>query len=157
MTAFARQADAEGKFFVVAPGATEPSGLWSAINSGVFLIKNDARGADFLARTMTTDSAVVVDWWDEKRYGICTGGMDQDIMTWLLETQGFGEQFGLGHELVPEDLLDRFHVTVRSPMGRGERAARESIAQAMIRTKPHLQRIRPLIQPAITKLKKRLA
>ncbi|GAB3018503.1 hypothetical protein GCM10011376_00460 [Nocardioides flavus (ex Wang et al. 2016)] len=51
----------------------------------------------------------------------------------------FAERFGIGQELVPEDLLDRFSVKVRSPMTRPEIAARTQAWRWRGRLKPYLK------------------
>jgi hypothetical protein len=195
------QAEAESKSLIIAPGVKEPQGFWSYINAGVFIVKNDTRGREFLQRTMATDGELVREWWDAERHGMFNGGYDQDVMTWLLDEEGYAEstlwadhrdlnsrihyyessprdafichfagfwdkklgvaqfadRFDLGQELVPERLLDQFHVVVRDPMGKQERAAREIVLRAAGFTKSRLAPIRPLIQPAVRVLKRRLA
>lgn len=51
----------------------------------------------------------------------------------------FAERFSVGHELVPEHLLDKYSVKVRSPMGRAERHARAARQYAIGRAKPYLK------------------
>lgn len=55
----------------------------------------------------------------------------------------FAERFGVGEELVPEHLLDRYSVRVRSPMTRPERLARAARARAWSRAK---RTVRPLLE-----------
>lgn len=51
----------------------------------------------------------------------------------------FAERFHIGHELVPEELLDKYSVTVRSPMNRTERSVRALRQEAIGRAKPYLK------------------
>ncbi len=51
----------------------------------------------------------------------------------------FGRRFGVGQELVPESLLDRFSVRVRSPMGPVEYARREVWMRESSRVKAYLR------------------
>lgn len=51
----------------------------------------------------------------------------------------FGRRFGVGQELVPESLLDRFSVRVRSPMGRLEYARRAIWMRESSRVKAYLR------------------
>jgi hypothetical protein len=54
----------------------------------------------------------------------------------------FAKRFGVGQELVPEELLDRFSVVVRSPMGPVEQWLRSGRWQARGRLKPYLKPLR---------------
>ncbi len=182
---FIHQAEAEGRFMVVADGPLEPNGFWSTLNSGVMCLKNTPEMREMIAMADGEHLAAVAAWWDERRHGTFTGG-DQDIFTWWLDTTGrmdrvlfvdhrelnsrghyyedslddafvmhfcgwgdkeigvvsFSERFGVGHELVPEELLDRFSVRVRSPMGRAERAFRMGRWGLRNRAKPYLKPVR---------------
>lgn len=51
----------------------------------------------------------------------------------------FADRFGIGHELVPDHLLDKYSVAVRSPMSRPERAFRAGRQEAIGRAKPYLK------------------
>lgn len=51
----------------------------------------------------------------------------------------FAEKWNIGQELVPAELLDRFHVNVRSPMGPVERLARTQAWHWRGRLKPYLK------------------
>lgn len=183
---YAREAEAAGKFHVIARGVEEPQGFWSYVNAGVFMVKSCPTGFDFLQDIMAGDPQTVVDWWDAEKFGMCNGGYDQDVMTWLMATKdygqgtlwadhrewnsryhyythslkdafichfagfpdkkmgvvGFANRYGVGQELVPEELLDRFHVTVRSPMGRAEQRVRMRVWQTRGQLKPYLKPIR---------------
>ncbi|EWS81730.1 hypothetical protein [Brachybacterium phenoliresistens] len=179
-----RQAEESGEFLVIAEGPLEPNGFWSKINSGVVLLRNDARGTELLRRLTSVPLETVRSWWDEDRDGVFTGG-DQDQMWWALNESGllhearivshrdlnsrghyyessltdnavmhfcghrdkalgiarFAQRFGIGHELVPDHLLDRYSVRRRSPMGRAELAARAARQEAIGRAKPYLKPI----------------
>lgn len=58
----------------------------------------------------------------------------------------FADRFHIGQELVPEPLLDKYHVRVRSPLKGAARAWRErrvdTLAAAKYRLRPHKDRIR---------------
>lgn len=54
----------------------------------------------------------------------------------------FAERWGIGQELVPDELLDRFHVRVRSPMGPAEKWLRTKRWHARGRLKPYLKPVR---------------
>lgn len=58
----------------------------------------------------------------------------------------FADRFGIGQELVPEPLLDKYHVRVRSPLRGAARVWRErrvdALAAARYRLRPHKDRIR---------------
>ena len=54
----------------------------------------------------------------------------------------FADRFGIGQELVPEDLLDRFSAKVRSPMTKPEIAARTHAWRWRGRLKPYLKPVR---------------
>lgn len=60
----------------------------------------------------------------------------------------FAKRFGIGQELVPDELLDRFSVRVRSPMSDREFARRDFRTRTMSRVKkelrPHYHRLRSL-------------
>lgn len=58
----------------------------------------------------------------------------------------FGERFGLGQELVPAELLDRFSSKVRDPMGRPEVIARTQAWHWRGRLKPYLKPIRERVR-----------
>lgn len=188
-----RRAEQDGEFLVVAEGPLEPNGFWSRINTGVVLLRNDARGTELLRRLSAVPLETVRAWWDDERDGIFTGG-DQDQMWWALHETGlldgtrivshrelnsrghyyetsmtdnavmhfcghrdkplgiarFAQRFGVGHELVPEHLLDRYSVRRRSPMSRAELAARAARQEAIGRAKPYLK-------PVITAVRRRRA
>jgi hypothetical protein len=54
----------------------------------------------------------------------------------------FAERFGIGQELVPEHLLDRFSARVRSPMTAPEIFARTQAWHWRGRLKPYLKPVR---------------
>jgi hypothetical protein len=54
----------------------------------------------------------------------------------------FAERFGVGQELVPDVLLDRFSAQVRSPMGAVERSLRTQRWRWRGRVKPYLKPVR---------------
>ncbi|OKL55023.1 hypothetical protein BSZ39_01215 [Bowdeniella nasicola] len=184
-----QRAEREDKFLVIAEGAVEPNGWWSNINTGVFLLRNDARGHQLVDLMSESRLDAVRAWWNEERDGLFTNG-DQDQMWWALNTHGliddtiivdhhllnsrghyyddslsnafvmhfcghrdkplgiarFADRFGIGHELVPEHLLDEYGVSVRSPMTATEYRARAlrlaMIGQAKKYGKPLIRQIR---------------
>ena len=58
----------------------------------------------------------------------------------------FADRFDIGQEIVPEPLLDKYHVRVRSPLRGARRAWRErsvdTLAAVKFRLRPHKDRIR---------------
>lgn len=54
----------------------------------------------------------------------------------------FGRRFGLGQELVPENLLDKYSVRTRDPMSRPEQYVRRQAWHLRGRLKPYLKPIR---------------
>lgn len=149
-------AEGAGQFLVVAEGPVEPNGVWSRINSGVLLMRNDERTHRLLSLAQETDVASLVDDWDFEQHGLFSGG-DQDalwhalcthpelmggttivaheelnsrphLLRGPLETvlnlhfcgphkesriQQFARHQGLGLELVPRSLLDKYSVRRR--------------------------------------------
>ncbi|GAA1310745.1 hypothetical protein [Brachybacterium tyrofermentans] len=57
----------------------------------------------------------------------------------------FADRFGVGHELVPEELLDKYSVRVRSPMSHLEQGIRAFRQELIGRLKPY---VRPLVVQA---------
>lgn len=88
------QAEEEDHFLVIANGPLEPNGFWSKINTGVFLIRNDADGKRLLELMRSVDLAEVRDWWNDDRDGVFTSG-DQDQMWWALNTTGLIDRASL--------------------------------------------------------------
>lgn len=72
-------AEADGSFLVVAEGPVEPTGIWSAINSGVMLLRRDPRTTLLLDRAQGTDVDSLRDTWDFEADGLFSGG-DQDAL-----------------------------------------------------------------------------
>ena len=60
----------------------------------------------------------------------------------------FAKRFGIGQELVPELLLDRYSVRVRSPMKYAEFTARAARQEAISKVKPY-------VKPALDRLSAR--
>ncbi len=182
----ALRANLENKTFVISRGVEEPQGLWSYVNSGVFMVKNSPEGAALVQSVLDADPEEVTKWWDPVRYGMFTSGHDQDLLTWALVDGGFeastlwvdhrelnsryhyyrtslneafichfcgfpdkkmgvvafANHFEIGHELVPSNLLDKFHASVRSPMSHLEQQARLSRWRWRGRLKPYLKPLR---------------
>lgn len=87
---FIHAAERHDKFLVIAEGAVEPNGWWSKINTGVLLLRNDARAHKLLDLMSTAELSRVREWWDEDRDGLFTNG-DQDQMWWALTSSGLVE------------------------------------------------------------------
>lgn len=81
------EAELSGDFLVIAEGPMEPNGFWSAINTGVFALKNNPRSFELLSQMSGNGLESARSWWDGSKYGVFTGG-DQDIFTWWLATHG---------------------------------------------------------------------
>lgn len=81
------QAERDDRFLVIAEGAVEPNGWWSRMNTGVFALRNDPRTRQMLRRMRDTSVAEVRSRWNEREWGLFTGG-DQDVMCWALEETG---------------------------------------------------------------------
>lgn len=58
---------------------------WTAVNSGVMLLKNSLKTRQFLDDCLQQDRAAVKAGWDAATYGLYTGG-EQDVITHLLYT-----------------------------------------------------------------------
>ena len=73
------EAERRGLWGVIAEGPVEPSGVWSAINTGVMVLRNDARTRAVLdaARSMDIDELRLA--WDSQSDGLFTSG-DQDAV-----------------------------------------------------------------------------
>lgn len=149
-------AEDRGQFLVIAEGPVEPTGIWSRINSGVMLLRDDPRTHRLLDSAQATDVPELLHTWDFDRDGLFSGG-DQDALWHTLATDPdlmsgvdivahehlnsrphlvsgslddvlnvhfcgahkqsriheFAMQRGLGLELVPRDLLEKYSVKVR--------------------------------------------
>lgn len=91
-----QEAERENKFFVVSEGPVEEGGVWSRINTGVMLVRNDPRSWKLLAKSRTIDLDTVRDWWSDERDGIFTSG-DQDTIWWTLRNN---QELNEGHTIV---------------------------------------------------------
>jgi hypothetical protein len=60
-------------------------GAWTFISSGQFFLRATRRSTQFLDAVASTDLEQVKAWWDQKRFGMYTGG-DQDAMVYVLVT-----------------------------------------------------------------------
>ncbi len=150
------QAERDDMFAVMAEGPREPNGVWSRINSGVLLLRNDPRTDRLLAISQSMDVPSLAQEWDFESDGLFSGG-DQDALWHALRTdselmsglrivghgelnsrphlldgaisdvlnvhfcgphkesriQEFARKYGLGLELVPGHLLDKYSVRRR--------------------------------------------
>lgn len=62
-------------------------GIWSYINSGVFLIRNRARALSVFEEAIRLPMPTVEAWWDREKYGHFVAGGDQERLTYLFETK----------------------------------------------------------------------
>ncbi|KRE97318.1 hypothetical protein ASG76_00890 [Nocardioides sp. Soil774] len=151
------ESERRGLWGVIAEGPTEPSGVWSAINTGVMVLRNDERTRTVLDTARSADIDDLRSAWDSTADGLFTSG-DQDAIWATVKGQPsirehlevvsherlnsrphlydggldsalavhfcgpgdkranvarFAERFGLGHELVPTALLDKYDVRRR--------------------------------------------
>ena len=74
-------ADAEARdlFLVIAEGPVETDGVWTKVNSGVMLLRNDPRAFAFLDAAQTRDLAAIEADWSPQDEGLYTFG-DQDAI-----------------------------------------------------------------------------
>lgn len=80
------QAEERGDFLIIAEGPAEPDGSWTGVNSGVMLLRSDARAFEFLRRSMEADLSAIRASWDEASEGLFTNG-DQDAI-WRTIVEG---------------------------------------------------------------------
>jgi hypothetical protein len=175
-------AEERDQFLVIADGPVEPTGIWSRINSGVMLLRDDPRTHRLLQLAQAVDVPELVHTWNFERDGLFSGG-DQDALWHTLTNhpelmagvdivphedlnsrphlvttnldavlnvhfcgphkqsriQEFARQRGLGLELVPRDLLDKYSVKVRQePSWR--RYARLRLAREVERARSRVRR-----------------
>jgi glycosyltransferase involved in cell wall biosynthesis len=81
-------AAAEGFSMVIADSPRSADGRWTAINSGVFALRNTPESAELLRAAMSVTTDEVRNWWNDDEYGYFTNG-DQDSLYWAIKTQGF--------------------------------------------------------------------
>ena len=169
LKALIQAAEDAGDWCVVAEGPVEPQGVWSAINTGVMALRNDARTTAMLERARHADLAEVAKSWRSDDWGLFTRG-DQDAIWWSIvsdeelrdgcrivkhtelnsrphliicnpnEVQAvhfcgpgdkrarvarFGRQFGMGQELVPSWLLEKYGIRRREVLADPELMWRE--------------------------------
>lgn len=97
-----QEAERADKFFVVSEGPVEEGGVWSRINTGVMLVRNDPRSWKLLTESRAIDLGTVRDWWSDERDGIFTTG-DQDAIWWTLRNY---QELNDGHTIVGHRLLN---------------------------------------------------
>lgn len=73
--------------FVICRSPVNLEGKWSAINSGLFFVRNTPRAATFLRDVLAQPMAEVEAWWDESIHGIFVNS-DQERMLYLFEQRG---------------------------------------------------------------------
>lgn len=78
------RAERDDALLVCADGPRNAKGQWTAINAGVFLVKNTPVAFDLLRAIIDVSATEVASWWDPDRFGKQCGG-DQDAMVWAIE------------------------------------------------------------------------
>ncbi len=95
-------AEERGLWGVIAEGPTEPSGVWSAINTGVMVLRNDKRTRNVFeaARNISIDDLRPA--WDSETDGLFTSG-DQDAIWATIKAD---DQIRAGLEVVSHRRLN---------------------------------------------------
>lgn len=84
-------AEEAGQFMVIAEGPLEPNGMFTAVNAGVFAVKNCPESFELLDAMSTENVAKAEAWWRPEEHGTFTGA-DQEIIPWWIETTGRTDQ-----------------------------------------------------------------
>lgn len=74
-----RAAERDDIFLVVAEGPLEPDGTWTKLNTGVMLLRNDARAFRLLDEARRADLGAIGRSWSPTEEGLFTNG-DQDAI-----------------------------------------------------------------------------
>ncbi|MBV7411377.1 hypothetical protein KRX56_01295 [Dermabacteraceae bacterium TAE3-ERU27] len=181
-----QEAEEKDAFMVIANSpVNDVDPLWTNINTGVILFKNDPRSVRVLREAREISLDVVKEGWTFEKDGLFTNG-DQDTV-WhviksdekllagvhivdyarlnyrdylykdslhdgfavhfcgpgdkVLRTAVFGKRFGLGQELVPTELLDKWSVRKRQVMSDAEIAKRSAVVKANLLKKKVVRKI----------------
>lgn len=79
---------ADGVDFVICRSPTNPDGVWTAINSGVFFVRNTPAAIDIIRQAKNTKNEVVKSWWRPDECGLFIEGGDQERLLYVFKTQG---------------------------------------------------------------------
>lgn len=73
--------------FVICRSPVNLQGIWSYINSGVVLIRNNQRALSVVEKALHLPMATVEAWWDREKHGHFVAGGDQERLTYLFLTE----------------------------------------------------------------------
>lgn len=74
--------------FVFCRSPINPNGQWSAINAGVFFVRNSRAALDILIEVMRVENQAVKNWWDHSKYGIFIDSGDQERFVYVFARKG---------------------------------------------------------------------
>jgi hypothetical protein len=73
--------------FVFCRSPVNPTGEWSAINAGIYFVRNSASARALLEDVLATDMRAVEKWWNKEEHGLFVGGGDQERLLYLFLTR----------------------------------------------------------------------
>jgi hypothetical protein len=63
-----------------------PTGIWTFLSAGNFIIKNTENAKEIIKKCLSTDLNYVKSWWDSSKCGFFTNS-DQDVWVYLINTE----------------------------------------------------------------------